>query len=309
MSPSSIPASPAPHPVCDASHTMPQPRAPGTVTLRASRTALCIATPLLFALLVPAQEKPLPNPDQLRQRALATYDRTRDQRENYECREHQVQNDLDSKGRNKKTTVLDQDFFFVNGRPILREVTRDGKPLTPGETHAQDERVRKEINEAEKAAKKQNRDRDTVSSGNFLRMAKLNVPRRVTVSGRPTIVFNVVDDPDRGGDIAQRVVSAMRGTMSIDEDTGHVQDLNITGVRDVKIGGGLVANIHKGFQLHAVFAPQPDGVWLAKAVYGSGDARVGLFLHPRANFQSQVLSCHLFNVEADSTVKEIEGKK
>ncbi len=279
---------------------------------RACRTGFAVF--LTLSGVVPAtlraQDKPLPNPDQLRQRALATYDRTHEQRENYECREHQIQNDLDGKGRIRKTTTLDQDFFFVNGRPVLREITHDGRPLTPDEAHKQDDRVRKEINDAEKAAKKENHERDTFSSGNFLRLAKLTNPRRVTVSGRPTIVFNVVDDPDHsGGDIIQKVISAMRGTMSIDEETGHVQDLDITGARDVKVGGGLVANVHKGFKLHAVFAPQADGVWLGKAVYGSGDARIGLFYHPRANFQSQVQSCHIFNVQADSTVKEVEGKK
>ncbi len=267
--------------------------------------SLCVACRL-----VSAQEKPLPNPDQLRQRALATYARTADQREKYECREHQIQNDLDSKGHVKKSTALDQDFFFYNGRPILREVLREGKPLNPGDAKRQDDRVRKEIAAAEKAAKKQNRDADTFSSGNVLRMTKLANPRRVPVAGRPTIVFDVVDDADRkSADIPQRVIAAMRGTLSIDEDTGHVQDINVTGVRDVKIGGGLVANIHRGFLFHAVFAPQVDGVWLAKNLYGSGDARVGLFFHPYANFRSDVLACHLFNVESDQTVREVEGKK
>lgn len=263
----------------------------------------------LLARQVTAQ-KPLPNPEELRQRALATYARTAEQRERYECREHQVQNDLDKRGQVKKSTVLEQDFFFYNGRPILREVLRDGKPLDDSAKKKQDDRVRKEITEAEKAAKKQNRDKDTFSSGNFLRMTTLANPRRVLVSGRPTIVFDVVDDPERKtSDIPQKIIAAMRGTMSIDEETGHVQDINVTGVRDVKVGGGLVANVHKGFLLHAVFAPQSDGVWLAKNLYGSGDARVGLFFHPFANFRSDVISCHLFNVESDQTVREIEGKK
>lgn len=263
----------------------------------------------LLARQVTAQ-KPLPNPEELRQRALATYARTAEQRERYECREHQVQNDLDKRGQVKKSTVLEQDFFFYNGRPILREVLRDGKPLDDSAKKKQDDRVRKEITEAEKAAKKQNRDKDTFSSGNFLRMTTLANARRVAVSGRPTIVFDVVDDPDRkSSDIPQKIIAAMRGTMSIDEETGHVQDINVTGVRDVKVGGGLVANVHKGFLLHAVFAPQSDGVWLAKNLYGSGDARVGLFFHPFANFRSDVLACHLFNVESNQTVREIEGKK
>lgn len=257
-----------------------------------------------------AQQKPLPNPDELRARALATYTRTAEQREKYECRERQVQHDLDKRGNVKKTTTLEQDFFFVNGRPVLREVLRDGKPLDDREKKKQDDRVRKEIESAEKAAKKQNHDAETFSSGNFLRMAKLMNPRRFAVSGRPTIVFDVVDDPNRKSmDMPEKIIAALRGTMSIDEETGHVQDINVTGARDVKVGGGLVANIHKGFLLHAVFAPQSDGVWLAKAVYGSGDARVGLFFHPFANFQSDILACHLFNVESDQTVREIEGKK
>ncbi len=265
---------------------------------------------LCFGPFAEAQEKPMPKPEELRSRALATYARTADQREKYECREHQVQHDLDGKGRVKKVTAIDQDFFFYNGRPILREVLHDGKPLSVGDQKKQDERVRKEIEAAEKAAKKQNREADTFSSGNFLRMAKLANPRRVPVSGRPTIVFDVVDDPDRkSSDMAQKIIAAMRGTLSIDEETGHVQDINVTGVRDVKIGGGLVANVHRGFLLHAVFAPQSDGVWLAKTLYGSGDARLGLFFHPSANFRSDVLACHLFNVESDQTVKAIEGKK
>lgn len=213
------------------------------------------------------QEKPVPNQEQLRQRAIATAERTAEQRDRYECRERQVQNDLDSKGRVKKANVTEQEFFFLHGRPIMREVSRDGKPLSDADKRKQDDRVRKEIEDAEKAYKKEKRgDGGPMSSRNFLRLAKLANERRVMVSGRPTIVFDVIDNPDnRGGDIAQRIIAAMRGTISVDEETGHVQDLNVTGVRDVKIAGGLVANIHKGFQLHTISAPQNDGVWLLKS--------------------------------------------
>ncbi len=277
---------------------------------RLSSLARCLPAALYLCSVARAQDAPLPNPEALRQRALETYQRTADQREKYECRERQVQNDLDGKGRVKKTTTLEQDFFFYHGRYILREVTRDGKPLSPGDQKKQDDRVRKEIAEAEKQAAKQNREKDTFSSGNLVRMAKLANERRVSVAGRPTVVFDVLDDPGRkAANIPEKIISNMRGTMSIDEQTGHLQDVNVTGVRDVKIGGGMLANVHKGFLFHAVLAPQNDGVWLVKNVYGSGDARVGLFLHPSANFRSDVLGCHLYNVSADQTVKEVEGKK
>ena len=258
-----------------------------------------------------AQDKPIPNQEALRQRAIATAEHTMEQRDRYECRERQVQNDLDSKGRVKKTNVTEQEFFFVHGRPIMREVSREGKPISDKDKKKQDDRVRKEIEDAEKAFRKEKRgDGGPLSSRNFLRLAKMGNERRVLVSGRPTIVFDVIDNPDnKGGDIAQRIIAAMRGTLSVDEESGHVQDLNVTGVRDVKIAGGLVANIHKGFQLHMVAAPQNDGVWLLKTMYGSGDARMGLFFHPAANFKADVEACRLYNVEADAVVKQVEGKQ
>ncbi len=273
--------------------------------LRRPHYLLCLTA---LAALAHAQDKPIPKQEALRQRAIATAERTAEQRERYECRERQVQNDLDGKGRVKKTTTVEQDFFFVHGRAVLREVNRDGKPLSASDQKKQDERVRKEIESAEKAFKKEKKgDGGPMSSRNFLKLAKLGNERRVTVAGRPTIVFDVLENPDnKGGDIAQRIIAAMRGTISVDEESGHVQALNVNGVRDVKIAGGLVANIHKGFQLHVVNAPQNDGVWMLKTMWGSGDARMGLFFHPAANIRSDVQSCHLFNVEADAIVKEVE---
>lgn len=277
----------------------------------AQRSLVLLGSLVLASAQVCGQEKPIPNQDALRQRAIATAERTADQRDRYECRERQVQNDLDGKGRVKKTNATEQDFFFLHGRPIMREIIRDGKPLSDNDKKKQDERVLKQIQDAEKAFKKQKKgDGGPMSSRNFLKLAKLGNERRVTVSGRPTIVFDVIDNPDNsGGDIAQRIIAAMRGTISVDEESGHVQDLNVSGVRDVKIGGGLVANIHKGFQLHVINAPQNDGVWLLKTMYGSGDARMGLFFHPAANFRAEVESCKLYNVEADAIVKQVEAKQ
>lgn len=291
--------------VCDHDRTMVR----FTLPTRWILAGLVTAT-LISAALLEAQEKTLPNAEALRQRALETYQRTAEQREKYECRERQVQNDLDGKGHVKKSTVIDQDFFFYNGRPILREVTHDGKPLSASDQRKQDDRVRKEIAEAEKQAKNQNREKDTFSSGNLVRMAKLANERRVLVANRPTIVFDVLDDPGKKtSSIPEKIISNMRGTMSIDEETGQMQDVNVAGVRDVKIGGGMLANVHKGFSFHAVLGPQSDGVWLVKTLYGSGDARVGLFFHPSANFRSDVLNCHLFNVSSDQVVKQVEGNK
>jgi hypothetical protein len=69
----------------------------------------------------------------------------------------------------------------------------------------------------------------------------------------------------------------------------------------------LLANIHKGFLLHITSAPRTDGVWLVQEAWGSGDARVGLFMHPSYRFHQLTESCRLFDVKSES-VESLEAK-
>ncbi len=75
-------------------------------------------------------------------------------------------------------------------------------------------------------------------------------------------------------------------------------DINIRSVADLKIGGGLLANLHKGLWVHVHNQPQPDGVWLTDLAEGSGDARAALFLHPYFRFKETTGACHLFTATA-----------
>jgi len=90
----------------------------------------------------------------------------------------------------------------------------------------------------------------------------------------------------------------MQGRVSIDEQTGELIDINVTSVADLKIGGGLVANVHKGLWLHIHNQPRPDGVWLTDLAEGSGDARAALFLHPYIRFKETADNCHLYMATA-----------
>ena len=247
--------------------------------------------------------KPLPNVDQLRQRALQNYAKTSEMRERYLCRERVTTHELDGKGGVKKTEVYERESFFVHGHPINQTLTKDGKPLSESEQRKQAETVRKAIEEAMKPGSKKRPDGEMRMS-EFLRLSRLTSERRVMVAGRPTIVFDAMGDADaKANSMGERFMQAMAGTISIDEQTGIPQDINMRGMRDVKVGGGLVANVHKGFGGHAVIAPQPDGVWLLEKVEGAGDARVGLFLHPSVRFEQQTEGCKLSNVTSDSVEK------
>jgi hypothetical protein len=250
---------------------------------------------LLTAILLAAAQAPLPNVADLQARAVANYDHTLELRQKYICREDIESHEYDSKGTLKKTETAVHETFFVNRTAISQLISRDGKPLTPDELRKRDQSVRKAIAAAEKTGPKASNS-NTPSIRDILKFGKLANERRIQVAGRPTIVFDLVPDPDKGGDIEQKIIHALEGTVSIDEATGAVQDVNAEGKRDVKVGGGMLANIHKGFRVHVILAPQPDGVWMFKLVEGKGDARVALFLNKGGDFRQVTDGCKIYDV-------------
>jgi hypothetical protein len=95
----------------------------------------------------------------------------------------------------------------------------------------------------------------------------------------------------------------------MDEESGTPLEMRVETTRDIKIGGGLFANVHKGFQARLLQQRQPDGVWLTKMVEGSGDARAALFLHPRFRFREDLDQCHLFSVNSQQKVQAPKQKQ
>ena len=89
----------------------------------------------------------------------------------------------------------------------------------------------------------------------------------------------------------------------MDEESGMPAELKIETSRDVKVAGGVGANLHKGFQLHLVQQRQPDGVWLTKVAEGSGDVRAILLLRQRFRFKEELDQCHLFSVNSQQKIQ------
>lgn len=244
---------------------------------------------------------PLPNPRDLLERALANEKKLDSQRERYECRVSDEAIETDSKGNVKKTTTEVKEQFFVNGIPVERTISKNGKDLTPDETRKQDQHVMKEAvkysnqSNAQKETDKQNKQIEDV-----LAAMQLANGHRERLSGRSVLFYDIVPNPKfQARNLNQRFAQVMQGKMSIDEETGEMIDLNIKSVQDLKIGGGVLANLHKGFWLHIHNQPQADGVWLTDLAEGSGDARAALFFHPYFRFKETTGGCHLYYTEAN----------
>ena len=247
-----------------------------------------------------AQEsRPLPAVAELQARAVANFRKSEKDRERYICTERIENDELNGKGAVKRRSLRERELFYVNGFAVSQDVSKDGKPFEAEDKAKEDARVKAEI-DAATAHQKPKEPGLVVNAGDIVRLAKLTGERRVLVSGRPTIVFDVVSDPSaKAADVAQKLVRAMEGTISIDEETGNIQDVSTYGVRDVKVGGGLLLDIHKGFRTHMLVAPQGnEGVWILVLAEGTGNGRAGLFLTGGVTFRQQTLGCKVFDVQS-----------
>lgn len=271
-----------------------------------SASLLCLAPCLLAPVLNQAQSlpdshaTPLPNTTELMQRALANQKKLAAQRERYECRVTDESVETDSKGNLKRKTSEVSDQFFVNGIPVQRTLSKNGKDLTPEQSRKEDDRVMKEtLKYNNEANAKKEFDRQVQQVEDLLEAMMLTNGRRQQVNGRSVLDYNIVPNPRfQAKNMNQRFARVMQGTMSVDEKTGELMDLNIKSVEDLKIAGGLLANLHKGFWLHVHNQRQPDGVWLTDLVEGSGDARAMLFVHPYFRFKENTDNCHLYTATA-----------
>jgi hypothetical protein len=123
---------------------------------------------------------------------------------------------------------------------------------------------------------------------------------REQLDGRSALFYDIVPNPKfQAKNLNQRFAQVMQGKISLDEQTGEPIDVNIKSTQDLKIAGGMLANLHKGFWIHIHDHPQPDGVWLTDLAEGSGDARAALFFHPYFRFKETTGDCHLYSATAN----------
>jgi len=242
----------------------------------------------------------LPNASEILQRALANEHKLAAEREKYDCRitDHAIE--TDSSGNTKKDTSTVSDLFYVNGIPIERTLQKDGKDLSADDQLKQDDRVMKETLKYSNLANAQKEeDKNNQELEDFMQAMMLANGQRQIVDGRSVLFYDIVPNPKFDAkNINQHLAQVMQGKVSIEEQTGELIDINVTSVADLKIGGGLVANVHKGLWLHIRNQPRPDGVWLTDLAEGSGDARAALFLHPYFRFKETADNCHLYTATA-----------
>jgi hypothetical protein len=241
---------------------------------------------------------PLPSPAELKQRVLNNLKQSETEQERYVCKTVREEDNTNRNGIVKQRHIRQYDMFFVNGQEIDELTGKDGKPLSADERGKEMNRVQKEIKKDSDEKYIAKRD---VENGKqidmLLHMLRYTNGHRIDLGGRSTLAYDLSGDPGvHPKGVEETFLHNMSGTIEIDEKTGELVDLNARLDHDVKIGGGLLANLHKGFWIHAQQRRYPDGVWLRKLVEGNGDARAALFFHPYFKFKQTMDGCALTTV-------------
>ena len=236
-------------------------------------------------------------------------------KENYAGTETEEETEYEGNGKVKKHEARESTFFYLDGDEITTLVKKDGKPLDEKEQEKENEKVRKRIEEHQKRkakkeakeekAKEQGKDEDKDDPGIevFLRACQFVNPRRERFRGQDVLVFDFEPNPEfQPRKLEEKVVQKLAGVVWVDERAHDVARLEAYFVGDVKIAGGLLANLQKGTSFVFEQAFINNEVWLPTYMEGHVGARVLLLKGFKVSFVTRYSDYRKFNVETLSTI-------
>ena len=273
---------------------------------RRNPRALLTAT-LLIALLQPLAPKllsqiagsepaaqPLPDPAALMHAVENHQRRDEAKLKDYTYRQVQTVDEMDKHGATKQSETREFDVFWLQGVPVRKLLSKDGKGLSSADLKKEDDRIDKEVAKAKDKRQKNDlkgdqtdpRGNDEVTVSRILELGTFSNAKRVTMDGRSTIALDYAGDPKaKTRNRAEEVFRDLIGTIWVDESDKEIVKTEGRFVRSFKIGGGLVANIHEGTSFGLEQHKINDEVWLPTLIQAHGIARFLLFVNVNGNIR------------------------
>ena len=226
----------------------------------------------------PTADAPLPDIPTLLRSVEANQETLDRAREEYTFRQHQRMTMYDKKGQVRRVEDRVSNVFFVHGHAIETLLSKDGKPLSPGDLKKEEERATKQ---AVKYASQPygEPDKDEVSVSRLLAITRFSNPRRVMEDGRPTIAVDFVGDPHaKSHGRSEDAIKKVRGTVWIDEAACEVRRMQATFDAPLRIGFGLFATVNPGSRFAFQQALIRNEAWLPTSIDGRFDGKAALFV-------------------------------
>src|SRR6266436_3132185 len=180
-------------------------------------------------------------------------------KENYAGSQSEEETEFEGDGRVKKREANEYTFFYLNGQEVTTLVKKDGKPLSAEEQKKENEKTQKRIEVLQKREIKKDRkeekakeegktnEKDEPGIEIFLRACQFVNPRRERFRGQDVLVFDFEPNPEfRPHKLVEKIVQKLAGVVWIDEKAHDVARLEAYFTGDMKIAGGLLANLQKG---------------------------------------------------------------
>jgi len=241
-------------------------------------------------------------------------------KENYAGTRTEDQTEFENDGKVKKREVTEYTFFYLDGEEVSTVVKKDGKPLSDAEQKKENQKTQKRIEELQKReAKKEAKEEKAKEEGKdnsgedpdielFLRACQFVNPRRERFRGQDVLVFDFEPNPEfKPHKLVEKLVQKLAVVVWIDEKAHDVARLEAYFVGDMKIGGGLVANLQKGTSFVIEQAFVNNEVWLPTYEEAHVGVRVLLLKGFKVNEVTRYSDYKRFNVETLSTIGKPKG--
>ena len=241
-------------------------------------------------------------------------------RENYAGSQSEEEKELEGDGRVKKHEINEYTFFFLDGQEITTLVKKDGKPLGETEQKKENEKTQKRIethqkHEAKKEAKEEKAKEEGKSDEGdepgievFLRACQFVNPRRERFRGQDVLVFDFEPNPEfKAHKLVEKFAQKLAGVVWVDEKAHDVARLEAYFVGDMKIAGGLLANLQKGTSFVYEQAFVNNEVWLPTYMEAHIGVRFLLVKGIKASVVTRYWDYKKFNIETLSTIAKPKG--
>jgi hypothetical protein len=234
----------------------------------------------------PAADKPIPDIVAMMRDVEANQRKSEAVEKDYIYHSVATEQELDSHGQVKKTTVTESDHYWVKGVPVRRIVKKNGKDLTPDELAKENERIDKLTAKANEHREKLDaegketdpRGNEEVTVSRLLELGSFTNARRVQLNGRDTIAVDFAGDPKaKTRNRTEDVIRDMVGTAWIDEQDHILARVEGRFVNAFKVGGGLIASVQKDTRFSMVQTKINNEVWLPAQLEGQGAVHALLF--------------------------------
>ena len=241
-------------------------------------------------------------------------------KENYAGSQSAEETEFEGDGRMKKHDINEYTFFYLNGDEITTLVKKDGKPLNDTEQKRENEKTQKRIEEHQKrATKKEAKEEKAKEEGKseekdepgieiFLRACQFVNPRRERFRGQDVLVFDFEPNPEfKAHKLVEKVVQKLAGVVWVDEKAHDVARLEAYFTGDMKIAGGLLANLQKGTSFVFEQSFVNNEVWLPTYMEAHVGVRFLLVKGIKASIVTRYWDYRKFNVETLSTIFKPKG--